>query len=98
MVKSGDASQAKQSADYCKRGPGQTSGCLFGDCIAADGDALLRAQEWRFLLRVQVEQARVVELFADRFVRVGIQLLLRDGGTAFPCHQLRSVVVSESRA
>jgi hypothetical protein len=48
----------------------------------------LSAKKWR-LLGVQVKQPALIQV--DRLflaqLRLRIQLLLRDGGTAFPCHQ-----------
>ena len=62
-------------------------GCGFlGKRTASRGNTLLCAQEWRFLLRVQVEQASVIEIFARRSVGRGVQLIL-DGGRASSSHQ-----------
>src|SRR5436190_2703418 len=72
--------------------PKQPCGSFLGKGTSTGRHALLRPQEWRFLLRVQVEQASVVKVFARRTVGRGVQLFL-DGGTASSRHQARSVVV-----
>jgi hypothetical protein len=81
------------------RGPEQAVCGLFRKRTAAGGDTLLPAQEGRFLVYIQVDQARVVELLASRFkVRMlgagWVQLLLQDGAARLPRHRFRSVVVS----
>ena len=83
------------------RSPEEAAGSFFRKRTAAGRDTLLPAQKWRFLVRIQVDQARIVEILAWRLVpRVDgagrVQLFLRDGGTAFSRHQFRSVVVEES--
>jgi hypothetical protein len=100
MIERRDGSSTQEYAAQGKDAPSQASGSLFRQRAPANGDALLPAQEGRFLFHVQVEHSRVIECAVGRRVRrlVGwwVQLLLRDGGTAFSRHQIRSVVVSES--
>src|SRR5262249_32204492 len=80
-----DRHSRKRGDHYGKASPQQAGGGFLGERTTAGGYALLRAQKWRFLLRVQVEQASVVELFARQVVGRGVQLFL-DGGTAFSRH------------
>jgi hypothetical protein len=56
----------------------------------------LPAQEGRFLVDIQIHQARVVELLARWSGAGWVQLLLQDGATGLPRHQFRSVVAKES--
>jgi hypothetical protein len=63
---------------------------LFRKWTAPGGDPLLPAQKWRFLLYVEVHQARVIEP-ALRFPRRRVQLFLQDGGARFPRHQIRQL-------
>ena len=69
---------------------------FFGKRTAAGGDTLLPAQEGRFLVYIQVDQTRVVELLARRLSAGWVQLLLQDGAAGLPRHQFRSVVAKES--
>ena len=97
VVEGSDRNSGEKNNPDSKGRPGQTGSSFLGQRPAADGDALLSTQERRFLFRIQVEQPRIVEFFADRLVGLQIQLFLRDG-RSFPGHQPRSVVVRESRA
>ena len=86
VVHRGAGNGAEHSDSDGKHRPQEADGSFLGKWTSADRDALLRPQKWRFLLRVQVEQASVVNIFARRFVGRGVQLLL-DGGTALSRHQ-----------
>ncbi len=64
------------------RQPAQTNGRLFGKGTTPDRDALLTAQEWGFLLRLQIDETSVVERLAlGSLVGKRIQLFLNRGGT-----------------
>src|SRR5262249_55611231 len=83
----------RSCAHGCERGnydcgdcPKQSSSSLLRKWTAARRDTLLRPQKWRFLLRVQVDQASIIKLFARRFVGRGVQLFLY-GRTSFTCQQ-----------
>src|SRR5262249_37679806 len=60
----------RSCAHGCERGnydcgdcPKQSSSSLLRKWTAARRDTLLRPQKWRFLLRVQVDQASIIKLF-----------------------------------
>ncbi len=98
--------QRRHTARRRRRGsPQQTVRSFFRKRTSAGGDALLPAQERRFLVYIQVDQARIVHLQimpsqimeTARSLSAGrVQLLLQDGGTRLPRHQFRSVVAVES--
>src|SRR5208337_1610307 len=100
VVKCRNRRAANEDNGSGEDGPGQASGSPFRQRAPAGGDTFLSPQEGRFLFHVQVEQPRIVQCIVGRWARrlIGrwIQLLLRDGGTAFSRHQPRSVVVGES--
>src|SRR4051812_41853322 len=60
VIKHRRAERSYSGDGHSYRNPQQASGSFFRQGTAADRNALLRPQEWRFLLRVQVEQASVV--------------------------------------
>ena len=90
----GDCGHAQnRSREGC---PQESTCSLFGKRAAAGRDTLLPAQEGRFLVYIQVHQARVLEFLARRLGAGWVQLLLQDGAAGFPRHQSRFVVAKES--
>ena len=60
MVDGGDRDATEEHDNQYDQCPSEAGNCFLREATAADGDALLSAQEWRFLFRVQVEQSRVI--------------------------------------
>src|SRR5438270_12269098 len=92
VVGSRGCNRAERCNYDCERCPKQAGSSVLGKRAAAGGNALLSAQEWGFLLIVQIEQASVIQFIARRSVGRGVQLFL-DGGTTSSRHQARSIVV-----
>jgi hypothetical protein len=92
VVKASNGQSTKKDNTESDGAPGQAGDSFPGERTTTNRDALLHPQEGRFLLHVQVEQARIVHFFAPWLVGQWVQVFLRDGGTDSPRRQLRSIV------
>ena len=81
----GQPAYANQGSSH--NGPQQTIRGFLGKRTSAGGNPLLPAQERRFLIHIQVNEARVIHLLARSLSAGWVQLLLQDGGTRLPRHQ-----------
>ena len=60
MVEGSDRNSGEKNDCDSEDSPSETGSGFLGQRATADGDALLSAQERRFLFRIQVEQPRVI--------------------------------------
>src|SRR5207237_4610533 len=95
VIEGSDGNSGEKNDCDSEDSPSETGSGFLGQRATADGDALLSTQERRFLFRIQVEQPRIVEFFADRLVGLQIRLFLRYVRT-FPCHRHMYVFVRDS--